>query len=1379
MLTGLKNFVPLVFVAMAALSVILPAVADPTADESLPRPFTIGEDLPEDAEHANHGAFEGGATGTTADMGVNAFIPEEQLPGSDYPTGGHPSPLYGAEPFTQMMLRFEEFGPAGMPGIYEPGPSFPMPATPQGYPDPVELEAFMAHPLYPEPTRLSNTADENPWKPLIEEFLGRPLDTPPAEGRPPGEGYAHQRWDEFPPQVHYKSVITGARFNEGYRDTMQMHGYACGEWGPGKLYHNTMGVPGYEGGCDGIGIKFHPNMPFQTSDALWTFDGTLPPKLLMVRYGESILMRQYNALPVDPSANRGFGCHTITTHEHNGHNPAESDGYLNAFFFPGQYYDYRWPVILAGHDTVNTDATDPRAGAPDGNGGITQIPGDYRETMSTHWFHDHMMDFTAQNVYKGNAAMMNYYSGIDRGNEGLDDGINLRFPSGTELDWGNRDYDVNLLVADKAWDSEGQLWFNIFNLDGFIGDVMTVNWLYEPFFEVRARKYRFRISNGGVSRYLKLALVHEVQGSGGEMPGPAGSGVSYNKVPFHMIGNDGNIMEHAIHFDGSLGTDRGCLPTQAIGERYDIIVDFSAFAPGDNLYMVNILEHPNGRKAGDPIPLEEILSGEYSPTVSGNEWVGGDPCVGKFLEFRVQAYDGVDLSMDPELYEPGGLKMIPLPRATQQEINEATHRTFSFGRSSGTDKLPWTVKTDGGSGLVADPRRVSAAANLGDLTSENMGVLEIWTIENGGGGWSHPIHIHFEEGIILSRDGETPPIWEQFARKDMYRVGNEVDSSSTVEIAIRFREFAGTYMEHCHNTQHEDHAMLVRWDIENPGQLLVMPTPIPTWDGVEYVDSLALPTFRSGDGVGAQDSPEGLLTSDEPAGVNDCDVVQDVSGSGSDHSATLSWVPPSGVDSIRVRRNGVLIATLPGTATEFTETGLGPGVQNFDVTAVNGNFPSAPASTAVMIRPNAPTDLVCSPFPEGVLLTWTAMDTYESIEISRGGVPVATLPGTATQYSDALALDGVYEYTIVGRTNAVDSTQITCLTSVGAAGVAGLACSADGGTATLSWVNGSDYSQIEIRRDGTLIFTVPGFTESFTDPQLGLSGNGEHTYTITPLIGVAPIGVATCVVDAIVTPSPVSGLSCVQADACGTSLLANWTNSEVYDTIEVFLDGAHHMTLVGTDTQYVVPVTGPGAHMVNVRGVRHDLPSPMRFCSVVTSPSQVASSPTQFTALAVPGTCEVSLSWTPQGIYAGYDLLADGELVATLPGTAGGGLFAMPSGGLHVLSMVAYGECGDPLPAVSTVVACHSWFLRGDATGEGQLDVSDVITVLGAVFGTGESIACRDAADTNDDGVIDITDAIHGLQVLFNGAPIAAPFDTCGGDSTPDTLGCASHAACP
>jgi hypothetical protein len=127
----------------------------------------------------------------------------------------------------------------------------------------------------------------------------------------------------------------------------------------------------------------------------------------MARYGVPILFRHYNALPIDESADNGFGLHTITTHEHNGHNPAESDGFAGAYFYPGQYFDYRWPMQLSGRDTINTNATDPRAGTPNGAGGITEIPGDYREVESTHWFHDHMIDHTGQKVYKGNAAMMN------------------------------------------------------------------------------------------------------------------------------------------------------------------------------------------------------------------------------------------------------------------------------------------------------------------------------------------------------------------------------------------------------------------------------------------------------------------------------------------------------------------------------------------------------------------------------------------------------------------------------------------------------------------------------------------------------------------------------------------------------------------------------------------------------------------------------------------------------------------------------------------------------------------------------------------------------------------------------------------------------------
>lgn len=809
-----------------------PADGPPRGDASAFVPLSYDE-LAEDLPPANEGAYEGGNTGTAADAAEdNAILEKDQQDNGtfDVPTNGAPSPRFGALPFSQQMLRFEEFGSDRLnlrgrkPKKWQ---ELPRPADAEGFPQSEALDGFLNQDIWPKPQRVSNISARNPWEKEIESYIERKLKHPPAEGRPSGEGWSHQRWKEFKPAHYFQTATTGARTNRGLRDNKQDHGYRQGEFGPGGLYHNTTGLGGFEGTTSGIPIKFHPDMPVQDPETLWTFDGTFPPKLLQARYGEAVLMRHYNALPIDVSANRGFGVHTITTHEHNGHNPAESDGYANAFFFPGQFYDYRWPMVLAGHDSVNTRARDPKAGTPDGRGGIKRLRGDWRETMSTHWFHDHMLDFTAQNVYKGSAAMMNYYSSIDRGNEGIDDGVNLRLPSGTSLDWGNRDYDVNLLLADKAWDRSGQLWFNPFNVKGFVGDVMTVNWLYKPYLDVRARQYRFRILNGSVSRYFKVALVNE-----------AG-----DPVPFYMVANDGNIMEHSVYFAD------GALPTQGIAERYDIIVDFSQFTSGDKLYFVNRLQHKNGQVTDAAIPIEDITSGAYAPEEKDDDsdgmpdrWINGDPVVGKFLEFRVQEYDGVDQSLNPAEYVEGGQTMIPLRRPTEDELANALHRTFEFERQP-TDEVPWVIETDGSKGFPMDPQRLSAAP------TKNSGGLEVWRLLNSGT-WSHPIHIHFEEGIILRRNGVAPPEWERWARKDVYRLGPQPDSGDTIEIALRFREFAGTYMEHCHNTQHEDHAMLLRWDIEHPGQVKLMPTPIPTWDGVGYANTVALPTARTGDAVG-------------------------------------------------------------------------------------------------------------------------------------------------------------------------------------------------------------------------------------------------------------------------------------------------------------------------------------------------------------------------------------------------------------------------------------------------------------------------------------------------------------------------------------------------
>ena len=59
---------------------------------------------------------------------------------------------------------------------------------------------------------------------------------------------------------------------------------------------------------------------------------------------------------------------------------------------------------------MNTGATDRRASSPTDDGKLAYVPGDWHETMSTHWYHDHV-PLLRQNVYKA-TPMFNIYSGL-------------------------------------------------------------------------------------------------------------------------------------------------------------------------------------------------------------------------------------------------------------------------------------------------------------------------------------------------------------------------------------------------------------------------------------------------------------------------------------------------------------------------------------------------------------------------------------------------------------------------------------------------------------------------------------------------------------------------------------------------------------------------------------------------------------------------------------------------------------------------------------------------------------------------------------------------------------------------------------------------------
>src|SRR5262249_20596135 len=156
-----------------------------------------------------------------------------------------------------------------------------------------------------------------------------------------------------------------------------------------------------------------------------------------------------------------------------------------------------------------------------------------------------------------------------------------RLPSGSAKAWGNLEYDVNLMLADKAWDANGQMTMDIFDFDGFLGDVMTVNLVYKPFFEVERRKYRFRILNASVARFFKIALR---DGS-----------------PMIQIANDGNLLPNPVVLTA--------LDEQGVSERYDIVIDFSRYKVKDKVWMVNLAEHGDGKKVSKDLTLGEALSG--------------------------------------------------------------------------------------------------------------------------------------------------------------------------------------------------------------------------------------------------------------------------------------------------------------------------------------------------------------------------------------------------------------------------------------------------------------------------------------------------------------------------------------------------------------------------------------------------------------------------------------------------------------------------------------------------------------------------------------------------------------------------------------------------
>ncbi len=496
-------------------------------------------------------------------------------------------------------------------------------------------------------------------------------------------------------------------------------------------------------------VQFHQQLP---PTAIWGYrdanvpmwDFALGPTFVSYINGNQHagnIVRFQNNLRKNES---GFGIPQLTTHLHGGHHPSRSDGFPENIVVATPGFE---PVMSP--DGGSCDFTFPLLDP----GSFSDVP-DPTERPSTLWYHDHILDFTAANVYRGLAGFFLVYedanalgtSAKDLGNEY--DGRGLRLPSGA--------FDIPLVIQDKKFNQDGSLVFDPFNHDGFLGDKFLVNGKVQPYLNVKRRKYRFRFLNASNARFYGLFLTNA-------------AGKSF---PMTMIATEGGLLSR------TLPNITNILISPA--ERFEVIVDFTMFKENEKVYLEDRLGQIDGRGPSGTFEQPEFQN-------SGT----------RLLEFRIEE-TVPDASLD--ISRPQVLR--PFAPISATELAKARVRNFEFSRSRGA----WTIN-----GQLVD---LSTPVALPVLNAP-----EIWRLKNNSGGWWHPIHLHSEFHRVLSRNGKSPApmLYEQdgIAKKDTVILGPD----SEVEIFFKFRDYVGPWVFHCHNIEHEDMAMMARFDVvPQPGQ---------------------------------------------------------------------------------------------------------------------------------------------------------------------------------------------------------------------------------------------------------------------------------------------------------------------------------------------------------------------------------------------------------------------------------------------------------------------------------------------------------------------------------------------------------------------------------
>ena len=374
------------------------------------------------------------------------------------------------------------------------------------------------------------------------------------------------------------------------------------------------------------------------------------------------------------------------------------------------------------------------------------------------------------------------------------------------------------------------------------------------------------------------------------------------------------------------------------------------------------------------------------------------------------------------------------------------------------------------------------------------------------------------------------------------------------------------------------------------------------------------------------------LTVPHPLGPLNC--------SASGQSVFLEWTNGGTYDEIAITRDGLPLASVPGSSTSYTDDGVNFGDHTYSITAIRRQGHSAAESCSLRVL-RSPESVTCLGEGDQVRLNWVnPSPSYDSVEVMSGSSVIATVSGTTTEYIDTPLLPGDYSYTLraVKGNSASDPTD--CETSLPEP-VNGLTTNLlEGTNVLLTWAPTEDATDVRIFRDGTVIATIPATATAYIDP-----GQVPATYNYCLQAMIGPNYSSDTCASAIV-PNPPIDIVCGVDSAIAT---ISWTNMDGYDNVILKRDGGTILEdLSGTTSEYVDTMAGPGPHIYEVSGRIDIYESSFIWCEVT-----VPYPPADLSCSVAGGTDSV-LTWVNTEPSTSIKVLRDGVEIADLPPTSTG-----------------------------------------------------------------------------------------------------------------------------